>query len=430
MFYELLRLALGNLMRARLRLGMTAAGVLVGTTAVIILVGMTIGLQQATEAGIGNSSALTELDVFPNYVASAGGQVSTDVPQLTPDAIRKFWKVRGVAAVIPMVFLQAGEMLADKYVGYAQVIGIDPALLPYLNVPVQRGTLSLQPGEAIMGLHAGDYFTDPKATEYQPIPVDLFTTPLQLRMYQYTSPTPANRKIKVKITAQLSASPNYDGALLMPIQEVLNYNEWITGQKYDPKTFHFDRVIVRSTSRETTDAVSQAIRDMGYGTGGLGDFLNQLNTMFTTMRLVLGGIGLIALLVAAFGVFNTMMMAILERTKEIGLMKAIGARDRDVLTVFFLEAGLVGFCGGVSGVALSLLLQNLINQAIQNLPKDSSGIPFLPVDPSKIGGSLIVIPVELSLFAIVLATSIGIAAGFYPALRAARMTPVFALKQE
>jgi len=111
-------------------------------------------------------------------------------------------------------------------------------------------------------------------------------------------------------------------------------------------------------------------------------------------------------------------------------MKAIGATDRDVLTVFLIEAGSVGLAGGGAAVGLSLFLGNAINQAILNLPTNNSGVNFLPLDPSQIGGNLMVIPPELSVFAIVLATLVGLGAGLLPALRAARMPPVIALKQE
>jgi putative ABC transport system permease protein len=165
----------------------------------------------------------------------------------------------------------------------------------------------------------------------------------------------------------------------------------------------------------------------------MGDFLNQINGFFMTMRLVLGGVGGVALLVAAFGVANTMTMAILERTREIGLMKAVGATDRDVLTIFLFEAALVGLIGGLSGLGVSFLIQRLINQAVANLPQgDGSGgsISFLPVDVSQIGGNLVVIPPDLAVFTLALATLVGVSAGLYPALRAARMTTVLALKSD
>jgi putative ABC transport system permease protein len=436
MFNELAMLAIGNLMRARARLVMTAGGVLVGTTAVILLIAFTIGLQRAAEAGIGSSAALTEIQVYPNYGPNT--QNPEDVPQLTVDAVKKMWKIKGVAAVIPFTNLQGGELASGKYSGYAQIIGIDPALLPYLGINLTQGTLSLGKNEVIVGAHAGDYFYDPKANKdgnFQTVPIDLTQAPLKLKLYQFSSGgTPTPRSQEVKVVGKIAEGTSFDYAILMSIQEVWKYNEWITGQKLDPKTFKYDQILVRATSRETTVQVSDAVRKLGYGAGGIGDFLNQLNNFFTTMRVMLGGVGGVALLVAAFGVANTMTMAILERTKEIGLMKAIGATDRAVLTVFLIEAGLVGLAGGVAGVGLSLFLQHAINQAVASIPQNTDGqqgvISFLPFDTSKIGGNLVVIPPELLIFAIILATCVGLGAGLYPSLRAARMPPVLALKSE
>jgi putative ABC transport system permease protein len=101
-----------------------------------------------------------------------------------------------------------------------------------------------------------------------------------------------------------------------------------------------------------------------------------------------------------------------------------------VLTIFLVEAGLVGFAGGVAGAGISYLLQNLINRAIQRIPAGEGGVMFLPIDPTQLGGKLVVIPPELALFAVVLAALVGIGAGLYPALRAAKLPPVVALKEE
>ncbi len=434
MFYELAQLAFGNLIRARARLAMTAGGVLVGTAAVILLIALTIGLQNAAEAGIGASGSLTELQVYPNYEfrPNADGSTQSEIPQLTQAAVREFWKIKGVAAVIPMTNLQNGQLLSGDYYGYGQIVGIDPALLPYLGAKPQQGSLTLDPNEVIVGGAVGQQFYDPNNTEsYQPLTVDLWTSPLTLLLYDSSGQNPRPRKINLKVSAVLQSGGSYDSWLLLPLNDVMKYNEWSSGTKLDPKTFTFDQVTIRTTSRETTNAVSDAVRKLGYMPGGMGEFLNQLNGFFTTMRLMLGGIGGVALLVAAFGVANTMTMAILERTKEIGLMKAIGATDRDVLTVFLIEAGLVGLSGGVAGVGVALALQNAVNSALKNAPQSQGGgMSFLPFDTSQIGGNLLVIPPELVFFAILLAMGVGLGAGLYPALRAARLPPVVALKSE
>jgi putative ABC transport system permease protein len=437
MFYELGMLAVGNLNRARARLAMTAGGVLVGTTAVILLIALTAGLQQAAEASIGSNSQLLELDVSPNYNfrPSDQQQQPSEIKQLTVEEVNKFWKIPGIAVVIPITNLQSGEINAGKYTGYAGIQGIDPKLLPYMGITVQQGTLTLESGQVLLGAHVGDYFYDPKGTgDQQNMKIDLYTTPFKLKLYQYTATTPTQRSIAPKPTGVLAENDRFGNSMLMPIQDVLSYNQWITGTKIDPKKFFYDQVVVRAKGRETVAGISEAIRKLGFQSGGMGEYISQLNSFFDAMRLVLGGVGGIALLVAAFGVANTMTMAILERTREIGLMKAIGATDRDVLTVFLIEAGLVGLAGGATGVGLSYFLQHLINSALASAgspdPNQPSIANFLPFDTSKIGGQLFIIRPELAVFALILATAVGLGAGLYPALRAARLPPVIALKSE
>jgi putative ABC transport system permease protein len=428
MFFELVQLAIGNLLRARARLVMTAGGVVVGTTAVILLIALTLGLQRGAEQGLGSNASLTELDVYPFWSPDQ----ENEPPQLDVAAAQSFWRIDGVRSVIAAKYFY-GEVWAGDYFGYPSILGIDPGVLPYLGIQAEEGELSLENGQVIIGSQAGMYFNDPDYTgeEWNPIDVDLFNTPSTIKLYQYSGETTKERTINLTASARLAPTENfYDSVIIMDIQQVIALSDWANNQTTDPETFRYDQIKVIATSRETVNDVADTIRSMGYGVGGISDYINQLNGFFRGMRLLLGGIGGVALLVAAFGVANTMIMAILERTKEIGLMKAIGATDGQILSVFLIEAGLVGFVGGLSGVGLSLFLQSVINNAIANLQPDSSGINFLPVDLSQVGGNLIIIPGDLTLFAIILATGIGLLAGIFPALRAANLQPVVALKQE
>lgn len=431
MFYELAQLAIGNLKRARARLAMTAGGVVVGTSAVILLIALTIGLQASAERGIGENASLTELNVYPSWGRPFGDQ-DVSPPQLDIAAVNTFWRIPGVAAVIPVTGVRGGaELRVDDYMAYPQILGIDTALLPYLGVDVMQGELALEEGknQIIVGAMVGSYFFDPESDQWEPITVDLFAESVRMTTWNMTG---EQQRMNITVRAVLAPSSSFDNVVFMPIRDMIALNEWITGEEFDPKTFTFDQITVRATSRETTMAVSEAIKELGYQVYGMVEYLNSLNQFFSTMRLMLGGVGGVALLVAAFGVANTMTMAILERTKEIGLMKAVGATDGNVLTVFLIESGLVGFVGGLFGVLLSLGVQNLVNQAIANTPAstDGGGFGFLPVDPTQLGEGLMIIPSELIFFALVLATTVGLLAGLYPALRAARMAPVLALKSE
>jgi len=428
---ELLTLAIGNLLRARARLVMTAGGVLVGTAAVILLISITIGLQQAAENDIGQNASLTEMQVYPAYRQDIAYD---QLPKLDMALVRLLYTIPGVGLVIPSNYMEGGgEMIAGKFTGYGSAQGIDPSLISYLGLEAAQGVITLQPGEVLVGSQVGNNFFDPTSENYEPIQVDMFSTKITFKVYQYSGENPQTKNVKLNVVGVLAPNPNYDYAMIMPIQDVIAYNEFTNGTKFDPETFQFANITVRAVNRDTTLQVADSIRELGYEVSGVVDFLNQLNQFFGTMRLMLGAVGSVALLVAAFGVANTMTMAILERTKEIGLMKAIGATDRDVMTIFLIEAGLVGFCGGTAGVLFSYFLQNLANTAIRNLPAGdgSGGAMFLPINPELFrNADLLIIPPELTVFAMALATTVGVVSGLLPALRAARMTPVLALKSE
>jgi putative ABC transport system permease protein len=425
MLTEIFRLALGNLGRARTRLLMTAGGVIVGTSSVILLLALSFGLQQAAESGLGSNAALSQIDVMQAYHENGAA-----APQLNDEAVAALRRIEGVRVVVPTLRLQGGEILAGDYTGYADVMGIDPALLPALRWQTAEGEISLQPGQVIIGAMVAQSFYDPDIIEeFTAVSVNLMTTPLELRVYNYSHGS--DRAIAIAPSAILAetGSPS-DYNIYMPLEDVKTWNEWITGQDYQAESFVYDQITVVATSRETAPAVIEAIRALGFEATGMGDYLRQLNSFFVTMRFSLGAVACIALLVAAFGIANTMMMAILERTREIGIMKAIGANNETILSLFLLEAALVGFFGGLAAVIISQFLKDFINRSLQNLPQGEELMNFLPINPTQIGSNLILIPQELIIFALLLATGVGVVAGLYPAWRAARMSPVLALRHD
>ncbi len=435
MLNELGQLAINNMLRARARLIMTAGGVLVGTAAVILLIALTIGLQASAEADIGSDPYLLQMYVMPafSFDPRMGPTMPEDAPTLNAQAVNRLWRIPGVQAVLAGIRLQGGYLQIEDGLGYFDMMGMDATVLPYMGLNVAQGTLSLNPGEVLVGAEVGLNFYDPQAEEYTPMTFDLMRTPPVLKLISYTeSGENVLAEIPLNVVGVLAPSPDFNYRVLFNINDILAYNETL-GVPFDPETFVFENVTVYATGRETVEDVFNAIKELGFQVFGSIEYLQSLNGFFTSMRVMLGGIGSVALLVAAFGVANTMTMAILERTREIGLMKAVGARDRDVLTVFLIEAGMVGLAGGLSGVAVALALQRLVNEAVMNAAANqdpSGGYNFLPINTSNLSGGLIVIPSELILFGLALATSVGVLAGIYPAFRAARMSPVEALKTD
>jgi putative ABC transport system permease protein len=177
---------------------------------------------------------------------------------------------------------------------------------------------------------------------------------------------------------------------------------------------------VRVKSPKDVMHVEEAIKNLGYSTFSLLDATRSLRMVFTVFDLFLGLFGSLALTVASLGIINTLVMAILERRREIGVLKALGATDTDVRSLFFAEAGAIGLFGGIFGVTLGWLIGQALTWGTTIYLKRQD----LP------GVKISYVPWWLAAGAIAFAIAVSLVAGLYPASRAAKLNPVAALRYE
>ncbi len=182
----------------------------------------------------------------------------------------------------------------------------------------------------------------------------------------------------------------------------------------------YSSLSVRVKNPAQMQPVEDAIKKMGFTTFSILDASQSLRRVFGVLYAFLAIFGSLALTVASIGIVNTLVMAILERRREIGIMKAIGASDNDVKKLFFAEAGAMGVLGGVVGVLLGWAIGQIINFGT-NIYLKSQSIP-----PEHFWA----VPLWLVLFAIGFAILVSLLSGLYPASRAARLDPVQALRYE
>jgi len=177
---------------------------------------------------------------------------------------------------------------------------------------------------------------------------------------------------------------------------------------------------VRMKSPSLVDAAETKIKDMGFGAFSLLDASKSLRIFFSVFDLLLGIFGSLALAVATLGIINTLVMAILERRREIGVLKALGAADSDVKQLFFVEAGVMGLAGGVLGVFFGWLIGKTLTLGT-NIYLKRQDLP---------GVEISAVPWWLIAGAISFAVVVSLVAGLYPASRAAKLNPVDALRYE
>lgn len=194
-----------------------------------------------------------------------------------------------------------------------------------------------------------------------------------------------------------------------------------SGQLGERQTEGYFSAVIRVDDPVTLTPVRQRLTELGFGSFSIVDELEQLRTVFLILDSVLGLLGGISLLVASFGIANTMIMSILERTREIGIMKAIGAEDREIKLIFFVEAAVIGVTGGVLGTLAAWAVDEIANRLAYRFvlkPQGASFVDFFSLPP------------WLSASAILFAVVVSILAALYPAVRAARIDPVRALRHD
>lgn len=436
---DIIAMAAKNLLRRKARTFLTMLGVLIGTTSIVVMVSLGLGMQNAQQEMIQQWGSLNEITVNPSWGGGSDGETEEKSIVLDDAALESFRAMEGVAAVIPMIQISANSATCGKMQGWLQVYGIEPDAMPTIGLEAPQGRL-LQASDKnalVLGGMIGDGFAEPNSQGEWYDPEKESWDEYQARVYNKTVAllnkkinaefmNPETQKSKkvgfqvVGILPQESSNNSYNAYAPLETVEKLQKMMLTSEEKKKQKRDVYNQITIVTADINDTKTILQSLKDLGYNAYSVADQLEGIEDQARVTQMVLGGIGGITLLVAAIGIINTMVMSIYERTKEIAIMKVIGATFNDIRLMFLTEAGMIGFFGGLLGLGLSYALSFAINQLSGEFMGNYMG--------SGEALSISQIPWWLALFAIAFSILIGLLAGVYPANRAVKLSPIEAMR--
>lgn len=438
---DMIVMCLSNLFKRKVRTFLTVMGVVIGTCAIVIMVSLGLGLQKAQEDALAQMGDLTVIQIY-NY----GTVTDEPLDDAMLQRIRELDKVVAVTPVYSPENWNTVEITSGKYQYSGSIYGVDFEALVALGFTADAGEIPTDgnyDNVLLFGADAVYNFYNPKsrngwADRDDEPPVDVMEDKLALTIGsqdgQNKKKPPTYKGIcKALLTSDWSKEPSPGWRVFMDIgylkkleAEYKKYNGIKTDRN---KVEAYQEVIVKVESMKDVEAVEEVIKSYGFETNSMESIRKPMEEQARSQQVILGGLGAISLLVAAFGITNTMIMSIYERTREIGVMKVLGCLVSNIRAVFLMEAGTIGLMGGVIGVGISYLVSFIINTLSAGGGGMDPGMGMGIMGGMGIGGSSI-IPWWLVVGALIFSTLVGLISGFSPANRAVKISALTAIRQE
>ncbi len=447
-FLDLLRMSSSNLWKRKVRTILTVLGVVIGVASIVVMISLGLGLSQSLMEQYESYGSLTQIQVNAPY--DMGGNSETEVKRLDDALLKELGSMENVESVYPVLQV-SGLGVYGGYQGYLNIQGMPIDAIEGLGIEVGEGKLPSREDTGLTFFYGStvlqDFYNAKTGSSYWEtgeLPdIDLMKDSIFIifdmdAYYQSQGgtdengqPVKAPKKYLIE-TAGVEAAgedgwSNYgwytycDIEKLLPELKKIFKNKVIPGQPTTKtgkpyKEIFYSQIFVNVNEMDNVVAVQNQIKDMGYEAYSNAEWIESEQKTLGYIQAVLGGIGAVSLLVAAIGITNTMMMSIYERTKEIGIMKVLGCDLRNIRTLFLLEAGFIGFIGGVIGLVLSYTISFIINRIVAGASDYMAAISRIPF--------------WLALLSLGFAIMVGMVAGFFPALRAMKLSPLAAIHNE
>ncbi|MBD3247747.1 FtsX-like permease family protein [Candidatus Falkowbacteria bacterium] len=392
-FNDTIKLATRMFRTRPMRTWLTILGIGVGISAVVILVGLGYGLQKILLEKIVFGEAMLSLDVVTP---------PSQVLVIDDEKIQEFRQVPAVDDVSPLATFNS-SITFENLTGSVMIRGVEPSYFGYAGVRLSEGEF-FEKGEKNKVILSSAIL---KLFEMEP--ADVMGKAVNFKVIVpakdgTTREVPLNKQYYVKgIVEDETSLYVYASLEDMSSQFVIPF---------------YERARVKVTTSDDIDPTEAIFLEKGFLVNSLSKTVEQANKIFQGVQVTLAIFGGIALIVSAIGMFNTMTVTLLERTKEIGIMRTIGASNLTIMILFLSEALLMGFFGGLSGVAIGVISGTSANFLLSAVASRMGGQPI----------DIFSFPIFFLVFMIIFSAFLGVLTGFFPSRRASTLNPLDAIR--
>ncbi|ACM59267.1 putative ABC transport system permease protein [Caldicellulosiruptor bescii] len=417
-FSDILSLIVTNIKRRKLRTALTVMGIFIGSLGLFVVVSISTSFKDYIVKGISSLGNADVIYVMPN--TNAGYTLEKLKTEIHDKDIKKLEKLRHVKFVIPFYFTN-GNLKFKKFEGTVTLVATSVKEFSK-KYTLQFGRFPKDDNESgcILGYGIAKLIANPSKGGFadENEVKKLVNKAIKIESKRINQAGEEETKeFSFKIRGIAKSDFNFDSSIILPMKAMDKIEDWrYSQQDFIKKTGYTYTFLVVDSPSHIPEVEKFLEREKYYYTS-IKEQQEVIEKFLNAVKIIVGGIGAISLVVAAFGIANTMIMAILERRKEIGIFKVLGASSKNILLLFLFESGFLGFLGGVFSVIAGFALNFLIGLVLR--------ARFPAINDFSIGFNI-----PLALFVLCISTLVGIIAGIYPAKKAVSIEVISALKEE
>jgi len=389
---SLFKLVFSSFKKRKSRILLTIIGVSVAIAAVLFLVSLGYGLQKLFLEKIATQESLLTLDISP---VEEGGIVIND------DVLNRISAISNVEEISPQASFTS-QFALGKLVSQSNLNIITPSFFALSGFRVLNGKVFDNSIHQVLVIN-----------------------PAMAHLFNLSPAEIVNQKVKITILTSNLERENQlysledEFEIIGVVEDGLDEPQaYLRKSDIDFPITAYQMAKVKVRDSHSLNLVRNQLIRMGFSVSSVSDVVEQANKVFRLVTIVLSIFGIVAVVVAAIGLLNTMTISLLERTSQIGIMRAVGASPNDIKKLFLAESSIIGFLGGVGGIILGIIISQVFNWFLNLLARTLGGEPV----------NIFCYPSWFIFFIIFFSTIIGIIGGFFPARRAAGLNPLKALR--